>query len=236
MVAIDDNIFFARLREILAKGWIDIPDRPGYGGTGGPGLLLESLIGINRSNRDGPDTGIWELKYHGGNSPLTLFHLTPSPKKIMHQLVRGYGWPDAKDRTSFRHTIWGESPLGFKIINEQNKIIVRNIGPNADPSIADPYWTHDSLINAFVYKLRRLAVIHGRKSKNRVRYDSARLHSEPNIYGFINSIEKGLIAVDFDARTNLTGSGLRDHGTKFRIKLDDLQHLYSESQKFSVSE
>jgi len=28
--------------------------------------MLEELIGINRNNRDGPDTGVWELKYHKG--------------------------------------------------------------------------------------------------------------------------------------------------------------------------
>jgi len=41
-----------------------------------------------------------------------------------------------------------------------------------------------------------------------------------------------MIAIDFDARTRLKGNGLRDHGTKFRIKLDDLKNLYSKNQRF----
>jgi hypothetical protein len=233
-MAMTDTDFFARLRGVIGKGWMTIPDHPGYRGTGGPGLMLEELIGIDVNNRDGPDTGVWELKYHGGSSPLTLFHLTPQPQGNMHHMVRGYGWPDAQGRTSFRHTIWGRSPRGFEIVDDANRLIVRNVGPDSDPDIVPPYWTHDSLINAFVYKLRRLAVVHGKKRNGQVRYESARLHWEPNIGKFIQAVERGIVAVDFDARTNLTGRGLRDHGTKFRIKIDDLGHLYSKSQRFDV--
>ena len=234
MVAISDADFFVKLKRVIEGDWIQIPDYPGYHGSGGPGLLLEKLIGIDPNNRDGPDTGIWELKYHGGSAPITLFHLTPQPKGNMHQVVRGYGWPDAQGRTSFRHTIWGQSSRGFRVVNDANRIIVRNEGENADPDIVPPYWTHDSLINAFAYKLRRLAVVRGTKRNGQVKYETARLHWEPNVTDFINAIERGIIAIDFDARTNLKGRGLRDHGTKFRIKLDDLGHLYSKSQRFDA--
>lgn len=231
MVAINDADFFARLRGVIDRGWIPIPDYPGYRGSGGPGLMLEEFIGVDPNNRDGPDTGVWELKYHGGTAPITLFHKTPLPKGNMHSVVRGYGWDDGKGRISFRHTIWGTSPRGFRVVNEANRIIVRN--DNDDGDIVPPYWTHDTLINAFAYKLRRLAVVHGKKRNGQVRYTSARLHWEPNITGLISAIERGLIAIDFDARTTEgTGRALRDHGTKFRIKLDDLRHIYSESQRF----
>ena len=234
MAFMSDSTFFNKLREVIGKGWITIPDNGGYGGTGGPGILLQDLIGIDRSNRDGPDSGVWELKYHSGTSPLTLFHLSPQPRGIMHQIVRGYGWPDSKGCTSFRHTIWGKSQRGFIIVNDVNCIIVRNIGPNADADITPPYWTHDSLMNAFVYKLRRLAVVHGTKRKGKVKYEYARLYWEPIISDFINAIERGLIAIDFDARTNLSSMALRDHGTKFRIKLDDLHYIYSKNKKFDT--
>lgn len=231
-MAMSDAEFFARLKGVIERGWIPIPDNPGYSGTGGPGLFLEELCGVNVNNRDGPDTGVWELKFHGGLSPLTLFHLTPQPKGNMHNVVRSYGWPDAQGRISFRHTIWGSSPRGFRIVDDSNRLIVRNDGPNNDPNVEPPYWTHDSLINAFVYKLRRLAVVHGKKRNGQVRYESARLHWEPNISKFIRAVEQGVVAVDFDARTNLVGKGLRDHGTKFRVKIDDLGHLYSKSRHF----
>ncbi|AIC11353.1 hypothetical protein D934_08125 [Xylella fastidiosa subsp. sandyi Ann-1] len=41
------------------------------------------------------------------------------------------------------------------------------------------------------------------------------------------------MAIDFDARTtDGSGLGLRDHGTKFRINIDDLQHLYGKNKRF----
>ncbi|MEM7589595.1 MAG: MvaI/BcnI family restriction endonuclease [Myxococcota bacterium] len=55
---------------------------------------------------------------------------------------------------------------------------------------------------------------------------------EPNITSFIDAIQKGVIAIDFDARTT-QGNGLRDHGTKFRIHIKNLGRLYQKSQKFS---
>ncbi len=149
----------------------------------------------------------------------------------MHHIVRGYGWLDDQGRTSFRHTIWGSSPRGFRVISDSSRIIVRNEGPDNDPDIVPPFWTHDSLMNAFVYKLRRLAVVHGRKKNGKVKYESVHLHREPNISDFINAIERGMIPIDFDARTQLKGNGLRDHGTKFRIKLDDLRPLHESTNK-----
>lgn len=234
MAAISDSDFFARLKNVIEQGWIEIPNDPGYRGSGGPGLLLEEMIGVDRNNRDGPDTGIWELKYHGGSAPITLFHLTPQPAGIMHQIVRSHGWPDKQERISFRHTIWGTSPRGFRVVDDADRIIVRHEGEHTNPDLVPPYWKHDSLINAFAYKLRRLAVVHGKKRQGRVRYERAHLHWEPNITSFIKAIECGMIAIDFDARTNFEGHGLRDHGTKFRIKLDDLRSLYSKSQHFEA--
>lgn len=232
MVAISDADFFARLRGVIARGWVPIPNYPGYRGSGGPGRILEECIGVEPNNRDGPDTGIWELKYHGGSAPITLFHKTPLPRCNMYSVVRAFGWPDRKGRISFRHTIWGRSLRGFRVVNDAHQIIVRNERDH-NKDVIPPYWTHDTLINAFAYKLRRLAIVHGEKKNDEVRFTSARLHWEPNITSFINAIEHGIIAIDFDARTTKgPGRALRDHGTKFRIKVDDLWHLYSKNQRF----
>lgn len=42
---------------------------------------------------------------------------------------------------------------------------------------------------------------------------------------FIEAVEKGVIYVDFDARTG------HNHGTKFRIKSKDISLLYAEAIK-----
>lgn len=227
---IGDNEFFSRLREVINLEWVNFPNDKSYRGTGGPGLLLEELIGVNRSNRDGPDTGNWELKYHGGTAPITLFHKTPEPKGNMHAIVHEFGWLDKNGRISFRHTIWGTSPRGFRIVNEDDRIVIRNDNTS---NFISPYWTHDTLITSFAFKLRRLAIVHGKKRKNQVRYESAHLFWDPSITKFINAIENGIIAIDFDARTTGgEGRALRDHGTKFRIKLKDLESLYLNNRQF----
>lgn len=69
-----DADLYARRRGVLKRGWIDIPDSPGTGGTGAAGKLLEELLGINGGNSDTPDAGKWEIKFHSGNALLTLFH------------------------------------------------------------------------------------------------------------------------------------------------------------------
>ena len=227
---VSDADLFARLRGILKRGWIQIPDYHGYGGTGAPGKILEELLGIDGGNSDTPDSGKWEIKFHSRSALLTLFHLEAEPKGHMHHMVRQFGWPDDKGRTSFRHTLHsGKSRLGFYIANESNRITVRH------PDEADiiwPYWTHDKLINAFAAKFRRLIVVKGAKKNGNVKYEVAHLYEEPVITKFVQAIEQGIVCIDFDARTN-NGRGLRNHGTKFRIKYDNLKHLYNRRQKFT---
>ena len=229
MTVMTDADLYARLRGVLKRGWLQLPDYPGYGGTGAPGKILEELLGIDGGNFDTPDAGRWEIKFHSRNALLTLFHLEGEPKGHMHHMVREFGWLDAKGRMSFRHTIHqGHSSLGFYTANESGRITVRH------PHVSDivwPYWTHDRLINAFASKFRRLIVVKGRKRKDQVRYDVAHLYWEPKITLFVEAIQRGIVAIDFDARTQ-NGRGLRNHGTKFRIAYDDLRHMYGNRQRF----
>ncbi len=223
-----DTDLYARLRGVLKRGWLHLPDYPGYGGTGAPGKVLEELLGIDGGNSDTPDAGKWEIKFHSRSALLTLFHLEAQPKGHMHHMVREFGWRDDKGRTSFRHTIHGRSDRGFYVANESSRITVRN---DSVSDIVWPYWTHDSLINAFAAKFRRLIVVKGTKRNNQVRYENAHLYREPQITLLIQAVEHGIVAIDFDARTN-NGRGLRNHGTKFRIRYDNLRHLYHRRQKF----
>ena len=40
-----DSDILAKLRDVIAEDWHDLPDK-GYGGTGGPGMYLETLLGL----------------------------------------------------------------------------------------------------------------------------------------------------------------------------------------------
>ena len=227
-MVLTDQELFSRLRRLLKSDWISIPDFPGYGGSGAPGTILEKELGLDGGNRDTPDGGKWELKYCSGSAPVTLFHLEAEPKGHMRHMVQEFGWKDAKDRTSFRHTIWGQSDRGFYVTDESNRITVRN---NSVSDMVWPFWPHDKLINAFVGKLRRLIVVRGMKCSGRVKYLSARLYKEPSAALFIGAISQGIIAIDFDARTQ-NGRGLRNHGTKFRVRAENLDKLYAQVEKF----
>lgn len=230
MASVTDADLYARLRGVLERGWVKIPDRHGYRGTGAPGNMLEELLGLKTSNLDTPDAGKWEIKFHSRTALLTLFHLEAKPPGHMHQMVRKFGWPDQKGRISFRHTIKGRSSMGFYVTNESNRITVRNDSHGND--MVWPYWTHDALMNAFASKFRRLIVVKGRKSRGKVKYELAHLYREPQITLFVGAIASGSVAIDFDARTQ-NGHGLRNHGTKFRVQYNDLKHLYHQHDEFT---
>ena len=215
---------FKKITEILKAGTWDFNGK--YNGSGGPGNLLEDLLGIKENNADSPDLAGWEIKFHGGTSLLTLFHKDPEPRGVINKMVNDYGWDDGKGRISFRHTISSASPRGFYIVDEEDRIVIRNKTTKG----AVPHWLHNTLLNALSSKLRRLIVVDGKVLKNprRVVYQSATAYWEPDIKGFLKAVVDGVFYVDFDARTKAgRGSAIRNHGTKFRIKVEDLTKVYT---------
>ncbi len=209
-----------------------MPTGQGYGGTGGPGRVLKEIAGVNGGNLDIPDGGKWELKWHSGSALLTLFHKEAQPRGHMKDLVSLYGLTDDDGRLSFRHTIRGQSSKRsgkeFRIVKDGERIIVRH--PH-ESDFSTPYWTYDTLMSAFAAKFRRLIVVDGststRKGEKWIIFNSAKAFEEPKISKLIDAIVEGVVAIDFDARTT-DGKGLRNHGTKFRIRYDDLPKLYGK--------
>jgi hypothetical protein len=223
----------AAIKNILKMGWIDIPPEKEFNGNAAPGDYLEHLLGGAKNNRDSPDLNDWEVKFHGGNALLTLFHKEPQPRGIMKFMVHEHGWPDEQLRTSFRHTLGGKSNRGFYVVNEPDRITVRH---NAKDNPA-PYWKHDTLLNCLGAKLRRLIVVDGEIQTNptkRVIYRTATAYWEFKQTGFFQALVDGKVYIDFDARTkDQHNSTLRNHGTKFRIKLDDIPSIYEHSKKIT---
>ena len=217
---------FKVIREIIQMGYVDIP--PKFNGAGAPGNTLEFLLDVKENNNDSPDLLDWEIKFHGGNALLTLFHKDPEPRGIINNVVNTYGWENKKGQISFRHTIKGKSERGFEIINTNNRIEVIN----NDKKDITPYWTHNTILNAIGSKLRRLILVHGgvNKGERKVIYNSATAYWDLNLLGICEAIERGTIYIDFDARTTgVKGTSLRNHGTKFRIHINDIGVLYENS-------
>jgi len=215
------------LDEILSTEAYSMPQS--FTGTGAPGNYLEHLFGVDGGNADIPDMASWELKFHGGNSLLTLFHKDPYPRENLKSFVFENGWVTDKGEVSFRHTIYGNKATsrGFYITQKDEKIIIAN----NSKSITPIYWTHDIVINAFVQKLRRLIFVTGARRKQTVSYHKAYLLQELQINRFIHAIVDGGIAIDFDAKFRADGR-FRNHGTKFRIRPENLPMIYHNVQKF----
>ncbi len=229
-----DTELFSRLQGLIGTTVPQLESGSGFGGTGGYGLITEYLLGIPANNRDGPDSGTWEVKTHGGMSNLlTLFHKSPdNGTPAIRSLVKQCGWHDKNGRLSFRHTLKANSEKGFYVARDGNRIVVRN---DQYPDILPPYWTDDTLVTAFAYKLRRLALVSGirRKDPKEFTYKSIRLYVDALPFAFLNAIMCGIVAIDFDVREQRPGSeALRNHGTKFRIAVADLPKLYERNESF----
>lgn len=217
----------AIVRDIISMGEVEIPEQ--FNGAGAPGNTLEYLLNVNRNNYDSPDYLDWEIKFHGGQSLLTLFHKEAQPRTIMSDFVERYGWPSVNDQISFRHTIRGVSERGFVVRNADNRITVSN---NADPTLV-AYWEHNTILNAIGAKLRRLIVVNGivNKRERTVTYNNATAYWDLNLLGICEAIQNGTIYIDFDCRTTRgRGTALRNHGTKFRIDIGNIGVIYENSR------
>ena len=224
MPVITERQLFDEVRELCASDWHELPAT----GTGAAGNYLEEILGTEINNIDGPDAGQWELKFSSGKAPLTLFHLTPQPKGCVKELINQFGWEGKSGKRSFRHTIWGESDKGFDIVHENGAIWVKH----PEMSSPAPRWAEDDLLNSVGSKLRRMLLVRGKTRKREgvayANYQTATAYKQFRLTDLMSAIESGLIAIDFDARLKDTGA-VRDHGTKFRIKPENIGKLYKHS-------
>lgn len=225
---------FKVIKDIISRGWIEIPKEKTFNGNAAPGDFLEHLFEGKKNNRDSPDLNDWEIKFHGGNALITLFHKEPQPRGINTFLVNEYGWPmegNEYGNISFRHTISGKSNRGFYVKNDLDRVWVKHQHKD-NPW---PYWTHNTLLNAVGAKLRRLIVIQGDYELHpvkRVRYKSATAYWDVDLMGFCTALEKGIVSIDFDARTSKgPNTAIRNHGTKFRVNINNIGSLYLFSKK-----
>ena len=219
---------FSRIYKIINESPHDLPEK-GFGGTGGPGMYLQVLLGLQVDNRDIPDSMGWEVKtYSKRTNFITLFHKEPHPKGVVKYLVKNYGWLDSQGRKSFRHTIAGSSDR-FKVIGGAGKIIVSPLESSDGPI---PYWTEDDILGAAGAKLRRLLLVRYSKSGDEIIYDRAFIFETLTLSKFIEQVSSGTVLIDFDAREITPESNsLRNHGTKFRVSPNDIKKLYAITEQ-----
>lgn len=113
---------------------------------------------------------------------------------------------------SYKHNDWLES--------------VRKRVGNLNELNPQPYWGIDDLFHSAGIKLLNCFYLGADVQKNKgneyYKYSEITMLMGFSKDKFLEGIEKGLILIDFDARTG------HNHGTKFRIREDKIPELYSD--------
>jgi len=120
--------------------------------------------------------------------------------------------------------IWDSSKCS-KTHAEWLKAVEKNVG--LGPFKTNPYWGFNDLylkagtklINCFLV----LADVKGRSDY--FHYNEAYMLQNFDVELFIDAIERGIVSVDFDARTG------HNHGTKFRIPISKIVEIYGKVTK-----
>lgn len=243
-----------RLKEVKDRGWIPNV-RPGNAGGVGNTLEDLLGIEENNLPIPNASEWELKCQRKRTTSLTTLFHIEPSPRAMKFVpciFLPKYGWKHQTmpDEMSFRQTINGlaYSDRGFKVVVDRNakrvaisfnaefvgerhaewlKSVEKRAGlKELDPQ---PYWGFDDLFHRAGTKLLNCFYI-----RAEVKRESGREHfwykdiivlQDFSLEKFLQAIEKGMIYVDFDARTG------HNHGTKFRLKQDRLPELYEVVRK-----
>lgn len=101
----------------------------------------------------------------------------------------------------------------------ENGVGTGDISPN-------PYWTFEEIETKLRTKLNNLMYVRADTMVDQgveyFRYNEIEAYIDPTIDRFLNLVERGVIYVDFDARTG------HNHGTKFRIRKNSKTDLYEQ--------
>jgi len=205
-------------------------------GHGRAGRLLEDLLGISGGNHDVADAVGFEIKTSSNSStPITLFHKDPLPRNskvqlgAVNALIENYGWVSEHNGQavkSFRATLYGtwkdvKSDTALKVIADEHKVCVMD----GDMQVA--YWDTNELVGIASAKLRNILYVNAQtEADGRVRYVDAKMFNSFAPFNFVRALNSGIVAIDFDARSNHGKSSIRNHGTKFRIKEKDIHFIY----------
>ena len=231
-----------KFKEIKRKGWLETKRH----GDQCLGNAFEDFIGKKEDNKSEADFYGIELKAHRNvtQSMISLFSKAPSfPKGVNTHLRETYGVVDDQhNKRVLNTTINGvkeNSHCGghkFKLVvdrvNERIYVQIRDAESNViiDDEI---YWSFSVLSKALEKKISKVAILYGDEKdedgKHFVRYTGMRIIEGLSIEKLIKSIEDGKLLVDIRIGVYASGKNkgkTHDHGTAFRMHLNDLLTLY----------
>lgn len=198
------------------------------GDDGGAGQTLEYLLGLKENNIALPDLGKIELKVHRAksNCPITLFTFD-SNSWVMDQkeVVKKYGKFDKHGVNRLNSTNSIEYNSFGLILNIISDTVTLQHS-NGDVLIR---WELEDIRERFEQKLPAIMLVEasmlGTKPEKYV-YTKATLLSSPSKRGLKNHLLEGHIFVE--TRLGLKKGVIRNHGTAFRVREQDLKHLFTK--------
>ena len=237
-----------KFREIKKQDWIKT-DRLGDQCLGN---TFEDLIGKAEDNKSEADFYGIELKSHRvlTKSMMTLFSKAPSyPKGVNTYLRETYGVvEDGFGKRVLNTTISGNrfnthrGGHGFKatVDREKRRIYLQICDTQSGKIIDDEiYWGFSILETALNLKLQKIAILYGDEKKENgncyVRYTKMVLIEGITLDCLLKAIEQGKLLIDIRIGVYASGKNAgktHDHGTAFRMHLEDLLESYGNIEVF----
>ena len=220
-----------QLKMLKAKGFV--PSR--REGPTGIGHTLEQELNLNETNLAIPDIGgRIELKAtrKNSNSLVTLFTFNRAVWQLhQKEIIENYGYLDEQNRQSLYSSVFYNQPnpqnLKIEIVKSENKVhLYHNSG------ILLATWSIFTIVGKFISKLERLLIVLAENQVNDISgkeefyFNEAYLLENPSPDNFLNAFENSQIAIDLRMHLKSTGT-VRNHGTGFRIKENNILNLYS---------
>ena len=229
--------------EIHKKGFIKSVNTYKNGG----GLTLEHELGSTGGDFNVPDFYDIEIKtlYKLRFQSLELFNSSPDGLHFpaIPWLSERFGYPDKdyKNIKVFKGDVYGnkKNNIGYKYefklkVNREKERIHLEVYRLNKLINNEIYWDFDTLKDKLERKDKKLAIfMFSRKYINNsyyYRYDSMSLYELKGFDYFIDLIDKGIIKVTFKAGVHKSGKYIgkfSDHGTSFRIDLNNIQKLFN---------
>lgn len=231
-----------QFKEIKEKGWLETTRH----GDQCLGNAFEDFIGKAEDNKSEADFYGIELKVHRNvtQSMVSLFSKAPSfPKGVNTHMRETYGVVEGQyAKRVLNTTISGARENSHRgghnfmlVVDREKERIYIKIRNTASNEIVNDeiYWSFNVLSKALEKKISKIAILYGdekdQNGKHYVRYTEMRIIEGLTIDKLIKSIEDGKLLVDIRIGVYASGKNegkTHDHGTAFRMHLNDLLTLY----------
>ena len=228
-LAIEDVVH--RLAEFKSKGFVPTMRK----GPTGIGHTLEQMLDLEENNLAFPDLGEVELKTTRSNtqSLITLFTYDRGVwKEPLQHVIERLGIEE-EDRTKLYATV-GTAANSFGLSVNPSSEYVELRGPTNEVLAQ---WDYKELQSRFHAKLRHVLLVHANsKQINNVEhfhyYRAQFLSGWLFLWNLPRLFNEQIIWIDL--RMHLSNAKVRNHGTAFRIREQDLTELYPLVEEMPV--